>query len=164
MTWLTPWPFWVSAEQLEAHPEMRIFGLSLGFAAVGGSILTLGLLLRWGSVYPRRLPWLGGKPVSPTWPTVLAVVVGAAVTVAGRSMIQLALQGSVLPLAAVETLLILPFWAWGPLLIAAGIAYYRRRTGELRPPRESAWQDHQPEEDGHGRQSQLDAQAPHGAR
>jgi hypothetical protein len=138
MTWLTPWPFWLSAEQLEAHPATRIFGLSLGFAAIGGSVLTAGLLLRWGSVYPAWMPGVGGRSVSPTWPTVLALVVGAAITVAGRSTAQVALQGDALPLAALDTQLILPFWAWGPLLIAAAIAYYRRRTNEFLPGPRSA--------------------------
>lgn len=133
MTWLTPWPVWMSAAELEAHPEMRIFGLSLGFAAIGGSVLTAGLVMRWGSVYPRWIPTLGGRPVSPTWPTVLAVVVGAAITVAGRSTVQMLLQDSEAPLASLEVLVIMPFPVWGPLLVAAALAYYRRRTASAAP-------------------------------
>ena len=127
MTWLTPWPTIIDADTLAEQPAMRIFGLSLGFAAIGGAVLTIGLLMRWGSVYPRWVPVVGGRPVSPVWPTVLAVVVGAAVTVAGRSMLQLTYTEDDL-LSKVETLLVLPFPVWGPLLIAAAIAYYRRRT------------------------------------
>ena len=127
MTWLTPWPTIIDADTLAEQPAMRIFGLSLGFAAIGGAVLTIGLLMRWGSVYPRWVPVVGGRPVSPVWPTVLAVVVGAAVTVAGRSMLQLTYTEEDL-LSKVETLLVLPFPVWGPLLIAAAIAYYRRRT------------------------------------
>jgi hypothetical protein len=41
----------------------------------------------------------------------------------------------VLPLEAVEILLILPFPVWGPLLVAAALAYHQRRTGAVVPAR-----------------------------
>ncbi len=128
MTWLTPWPTIMDAAELEANPAMRIFGLSLGFAAIGGSVLTVGLLRDWGSIYPRWIPFVGGRPVSPTWPTVLAIVVGTALTVAGRSMAQMSFGETAVVASRVEAFLVLPFPIWGPLLIAAAIAYYRRRT------------------------------------
>ena len=131
MTWLTPWPTIVDAATLDAQPALRIFGLSLGFAAIGGAVLTIGLLMRWGSVYPRWIPVVGGRTVSPTWPTVFAVVVGSAVTVAGRSMLQMAVVDDEMEIGTAETFLVLPFPVWGPLLIAAAIAYYRRRTTAL---------------------------------
>jgi hypothetical protein len=127
MTWLTPWPTIIDSDTLANEPAMRIFGLSLGFAAIGGAVLTIGLLMRWGSVYPRWVPGVGGGPVSPVWPTAAAVVVGAAVTVAGRSMLQMSFTEEDV-MTKWETLLMLPFPVWGPLLIAAAIAYYRRRT------------------------------------
>jgi hypothetical protein len=130
MTWLTPWPTIVDAGTLEAQPSLRIFGLCLGFAAIGGAVLTIGLLMRWGSVYPRWIPVVGGRPVSPVWPTATAVVVGVAVTVAGRSMLQMTFTEEDV-MTKWETMLMLPFPVWGPLLIAAAIAYYRRRTTEL---------------------------------
>jgi hypothetical protein len=127
MTWLTPWPTIIDADTLADQPAMRIFGLSLGFAAIGGAVLTVGLLRKWGSVYPGWVPIVGGRSVSPVWPTVLAVVVGAAVTVAGRSMLQMTFTEDDV-MSKAETMLLLPFPVWGPLLIAAAIAYYRRRT------------------------------------
>ena len=131
MTWLTPWPVWMDAAQLEADPAMRVFGLSLGFFAIGGSVLTLGLLMRWGSVYPRWIPMVGGRTVSPVWPTVFAIIVGIAVTVAGRSLTQMMVSGVDVAIAAPEFFLLMPFPVWGPLLIAAAIAYYRRRTATV---------------------------------
>ena len=128
MTWLTPWPTIMDAAELDANPAMRIFGLSLGFAAIGGSVLTAGLLRGWGSIYPPWIPFVGGRPVSPIWPTVLAIVVGTALTVAGRSMAQMSFGGTDVVASKVEAFLLLPFPVWGPLLIAAAIAYYRRRT------------------------------------
>jgi len=133
MTWLTPWPVWMDASQLNADPAMRVFGLSLGFAAIGGSVLTLGLLMRWGSVYPRWIPIVAGRTVSPVWPTVFAIIVGIAVTVAGRSLTQMMVSGVDVAIADPEFFLVMPFPVWGPLLIAAAIAYYRRRTTQVAP-------------------------------
>jgi hypothetical protein len=79
-------------------------------------------------VYPRWIPVVGGRTVSPVWPTATAVVVGVAVTVAGRSMLQMTFTEEDV-MTKWETMLMLPFPVWGPLLIAAAIAYYRRRTG-----------------------------------
>jgi len=136
MTWLTPWPTIIDPETLASEPAMRIFGLSLGFAAIGGAVLTIGLLMQWGSVYPRWIPMVGGRPVPPVWPTATAVVVGAAVTVAGRSMLQMTFTEEDVMTTKWETMLMLPFPLWGPLLIAAAIAYYRRRTATVRTSRE----------------------------
>ena len=136
MTWLTPWPSIVDAETLAAQPALRIFGLSLGFAAIAGSVLTAGLVMRWGSVYPRWIPVVGGRTVSPTWPTVFALVVGVSVTVAGRSMLQMAIAADEMEIGTAETFLVLPFPVWGPMLIAAAIAYFRRRTTTIRTSRD----------------------------
>jgi hypothetical protein len=125
MTWLTPWPIGPAADELDSDPALRLFGLFLGFAAIGGSVLTLGLLARWGTVYPRWLPVVGGRPVSPTWPTVTAIVVGVAITVAGRSMVQMLLVER--DYEGFLVLLLMPFPIWGPALILAAIAYHRRR-------------------------------------
>jgi hypothetical protein len=43
---------------------------ALATLAVGGAILTLGLIQRWGEVFPRWIPFVGGKRV----PISLAVV------------------------------------------------------------------------------------------
>ena len=130
MTWLTPWPVMMDPEVLAAHPGMRTFGLSLGFAALGGSVLTIGLVSRWGEVFPRWVPVLRGRDVPAGPPTAVALVVAAAVTLAGRSIVQAVAAGkaSVGELGA-EALLIFPFPVWGPLLGAAAVAYHLRRRG-----------------------------------
>ena len=126
MTWLTPWPVMIDAAELEANPAIRVFGLSLGFAALGGSVLTVGLISRWGEVFPRWLPVLRGRAV----PAAVALVVAGAITLAGRSIIQPVVTGDAnLGEAGAEALLIFPFPIWGPLLGAAAIAYYLRRRG-----------------------------------
>lgn len=127
MTWLTPWPAFTNGGDLDAEPGMRVFGICLGLAAIGAIVLTLGLLARWGTVYPHWMPGKGGRPVSPSWPALAAVGAGLAITVAGRATVQMGLVGEETEMPVVEILVLMPFPIWGPLLVAAGVAYHRRR-------------------------------------
>ncbi|SOD97580.1 hypothetical protein [Blastococcus haudaquaticus] len=131
MTWLTPWPQGLG----EGHEEMlddgvRVFGVSLGLAAVGGAWLTLGLISRWGEVWPAWLPGLRGRPVPVLAAVVPASVVALALSAASVSLVVMSLQNDVLWL-----LLMLPAPIWGPALGLATYAYYRRRTAPTGDPR-----------------------------
>jgi hypothetical protein len=130
MTWLSPWPVLMDAAELDASPEMRVFGLCLGFAALAGSVLTVGLISRWGEIFPRWIPVLRGRAVPAGPPAVVALVVAGAITLAGRSILQSVVTGeaNIGEIGAVA-LLIFPFPIWGPLLGAAAIAYHLRRRG-----------------------------------
>lgn len=132
-TWLTPWPVSMDVAVLEADPGLRVFGLSLGFAALAGSVLTLGLISRWGEVFPRWVPVLRGRVVPAGPPAAVALVVAGAIALAGRSVLQtvVAGEGGFDALEA-EALLVFPFPIWGPLLGAAAVAYYLRRRGQCR--------------------------------
>jgi hypothetical protein len=46
-------------------------GTGLATVAVGGAVLTLGLVQRWGEVFPRWLPVLAGQRVPRSWPSCL---------------------------------------------------------------------------------------------
>ena len=132
MSWLTPWPFAADTHDLDANPGLRAFGVALGVAAAVGAALTSGLISRWGARYPRWVPGLAGHPVSPVWPSVLATI-GVVVTVAGRSLAQFALftetgRSDESLLLGLAVLLIV----WGPLLVAAAIAYFLRRAVRTR--------------------------------
>ncbi|MET8628836.1 hypothetical protein ABZW30_34725 [Kitasatospora sp. NPDC004669] len=102
----------------------------------------LGLIARWGEVFPRWLPFLRGRRVP-----VAAAVVPAALGVAALVLITTlytvvvstgrTLQGR--PLRGIPTLtgdwhsvvLVVcygPLLLWGPLLAAVTVAYWRRRT------------------------------------
>lgn len=128
MTWLTPWPQFAPDDVDDI--AMRAFGVSMGLAGLAGAVLTSGLIARWGKRYPRWLPVVGGRVVSPTWPAALAAIVGLAATVAGRSMVQVALtaEDGVGHLDMATVLLVMPLPVWGPLLVVAAAGYYRRRT------------------------------------
>lgn len=126
LTWMTPWPQFAGPAELAEHPELRLWGLLLGAVALFGGWLTLGLIRRHGEVFPRWIPWLGGRAV----PVMAAVVPGLSVavvlTIAGHSIPQQGLaegHGDAL-LAAV----LLPMWLWGPALGVATLAYWIRRS------------------------------------
>ncbi|WP_153393736.1 hypothetical protein [Ornithinicoccus halotolerans] len=124
LSWLTPWP--LLAPRGGHTLETVAMGTLLGAAAVVGAVLTLGLVQRWGERFPRWVPVLGARAV----PVALAVVPGAFVAVA------LCAAAVPMPLAFAQTdgrlglgsMVLLPFWAWGPLLALAvcGYALHRR--------------------------------------
>ena len=58
-----------------------------------GAILTLELVLRWGEVFPRWIPFLGGKRVPISLAVVPASLVAVLVTRAGLMFVGLTLTG-----------------------------------------------------------------------
>ncbi len=115
-----------------------VFGLTI--LLVGLSLLTLGLVQRWGEVVPRWIPFIGGKDV----PRLAAVIPAGAGAVAltllwlgtfaslGQIVDYYGLKG-----AALGFMLVCysPILLWGPLLGAVTISYARRRAGAPRPDR-----------------------------
>lgn len=127
LTWLTEWPIGFSKAELEAEPGIRVMGILLGLAGLAGATLTIGLLCRWGRVFPRWMPFVGGRVVPVMFPTLAAGTVGVVMAVAGRSMVQ-----QVIYEGEPEDWLIvaaLPFPIWGPALMLAAYAYYLRYRG-----------------------------------
>ena len=104
--------------------------------AIGGALLTLGLVQRWGEVFPRWIPFLAGKRVPPALAIVPASLVSILVTTAGLMFVRLTLLGAV---GGVFTFIDEEDWAalapellwplWGVALAAATLAYYYRRRG-----------------------------------
>lgn len=120
-SWLTPWPLFAPGE-VELPPAVLATGLMLGSGAVAACVLTLGLILPWGRVFPGWMPGLGGRPV----PARIAVVPGLAaatiITISAVPVFMLSLDaGSLLEVVVFD--LVLPLWFWGPMLALAVWAY-----------------------------------------
>lgn len=136
VSWALGIPLGVSAAFLASIRSIVYAGASLGAMAIGGAVLTLGLVQRWGEVFPRWLPWLRGRRV----PVALAVVPAYAVSVivasAGLMFIRLTVRGgfdAIVPDAGSQWAAWLPemFWPlWSIALAAATTAYWLRRRGD----------------------------------
>jgi hypothetical protein len=132
LTWLTPWPLGMP-EGGDLEAEMRLFGLGLGFAALGGAVLTLGLVRPWGEVWPGWVPVLRGRPVPVRVPVVAGGLVATALLAASPGMIALAVDSLADGDATGWALLLLfPTLPWGLALAAAVTAYAYRRRGACR--------------------------------
>jgi hypothetical protein len=104
---------------------VRVFIL-LGLAALGGAVLTLGLISRWGEVFPAwlpGLPGLRGRTVPVLAAVVPATLVAVVLCASAISMIMMSTRDGAGWLVAA-----IPAPVWGPALGLATYAYYRRRT------------------------------------
>lgn len=125
LTWLTPWPVGGSGPDLELNPEIRLWGVLLGLAALVGSMLTIGLISSWGERFPRWTPGLTGRRVPISAAAVPAGLVASVVVMAAPSMVaQSWADGDPM------FLVLFPLPVWGPALALATVAYVlRRRAG-----------------------------------
>ncbi|MFI6320031.1 hypothetical protein ACIBG8_21020 [Nonomuraea sp. NPDC050556] len=96
------------------------------FGALGG-LLTLGLIQRWGEVFPRWIPFLRGRRVPPKLAVVPATLVAIIIAEAGFTYLRKALSGEWL-MEEWGAWLPETFWpVWGGALAAAALAYHLRR-------------------------------------
>jgi hypothetical protein len=124
MTWATPWPQGLlDGDEDILQGGIRVFGLCLGLSALCGSWLTLGLLARWGEVWPAWLPGLRGRPVPVRAAVVPAGLVAVALCAASVSLVVMSVRDG-----GPGLLLFIPAPVWGPALLLATYSYYRRRT------------------------------------
>lgn len=107
------------------------FGACLGMVAVGGTILTLGLIQHWGENFPRWFPFISGKRVPLPLAIIPASLVSIMVTSAGFMYLSRFWRNGGLDeegwsLSGPELL-----WpVWGVVALAgATLAYYYRRRG-----------------------------------
>ncbi|MEU7896987.1 hypothetical protein AB0B45_29500 [Nonomuraea sp. NPDC049152] len=131
--WALGIPFGVSEGFLEEGnrdaPGIWLAGAYLAtFGALGG-VLTLGLVQRWGEVFPRWMLGLRGRRVPPLLAIIPATLVAAIITEAGLTYIRRAVTGA-FELSEWGAWLPECFWpVWGVALAAAALAYGLRRRG-----------------------------------
>jgi hypothetical protein len=131
LAWLAGIPLGISEAFLgELRDSGAVWaGAGLGAFAVAGSVLTLGLVQRWGEVFPRWMVGLAGRRVPVALAVAPASLVSVFVTSAGLSLLS---SGSFLDLAGSAGLAVWPMLLWGVALGAATLAYYLRRRGRCR--------------------------------
>jgi hypothetical protein len=138
--WALGIPLGITEAFLREGQEIGLWwaGAALATLAVGGAVLTLGLTQRWGEVFPRWFPVVGGRRVPPLLAIVPAGLVAVIVTSAGLMFWRLSLGGG-FESGIGETLTLEDQWAavlpellwpvWGLALATATLAYYYRRRG-----------------------------------
>ncbi|TQL70367.1 hypothetical protein FB381_4297 [Nocardioides albertanoniae] len=137
MAWAIDVPFGIRPEMLDELGEGRWAGLGLALSAVAGCVLTWGLVARWGEVFWRWVPGIGGRSVPVAMALVPGFLVAAAVTSAGLSFWRMAVAddlwtvpGTNADWAAWAPEMLWPLW--GVALSVACLAYLGRRTAQVR--------------------------------
>lgn len=130
-TWALGIPLGISEEfhAEGAESGLWLIGAMLGSLGLGGAILTLGLVQRWGERYPGWIWWRRGRRVPPMLAVVPASIAAALVTSAGVAYWRMAFT---LPEGPIEwswsTLGPELLWpAWGLSLAVATWTYWIRR-------------------------------------
>lgn len=133
--WLLGIPLGISQRFLREGQAIGLWWAGAGLATVGiaGAILTLGLVQRWGEVFPRWMVGLAGKRVPPALAMVPASFVSVILTSSGLAEVRTALLApkSVpieLTWSTLGPTLLWPIW--GVALGVATYAYYLRRRGQ----------------------------------
>lgn len=132
MTWLLPNPIGFGADDLDAEPGIKLFGLGLGLIALASAVATLGLIRPWGEVWPRWIPYLAGRPVSMKAVVIPGASAATLLLVASPSMLSLVWMPDVSVGENLVNVLIFPFPIWGAAVGLATAAYYYRRMPALR--------------------------------
>jgi hypothetical protein len=134
--WALGIPLGVSRQFLDELGTAAYAGAGLATLAVVGAILTLGLVQRWGEVFPRWLVGLRGRSVPVALAVVPAAVASVVVTSAGLMFVRFGITGRFAESFPGETSDVaawLPemFWPlWGAALAAATYAYWLRRQAD----------------------------------
>jgi hypothetical protein len=131
--WALGYPLGISDELWEEgkRDHLWILGASLATMGALGSLLTLGLVQRWGEVFPRWMLGLRGRRVPISLAVIPATLVSFIVTIAGVMYIRLHFQGSFdNPKGDWGATVPETIWpVWGIALATATLAYYFRRRG-----------------------------------
>lgn len=129
--WALGIPLGISEEFLHAGQAdgLWIAGACLAMVAIGGALLTLGLVQRWGEIFPRWMVGLAGKRVPPLLAIIPASFVSFIVTSAGlayaRAIITQVNTGNESSWTTMGPEALWPIW--GLALATATLAYYYRR-------------------------------------
>lgn len=112
-----------------------VYVVSLSVVSELLAFLTLGLVRSWGEVFPRWMPFLGGRRVNATAATTTAFagVAGLCALAGWGAYASYADLGPGIPATPAQDALLItcytPLLAWPVLLAAVAVAYHRRRRG-----------------------------------
>ncbi|MFD3445957.1 hypothetical protein ACFDTO_15295 [Microbacteriaceae bacterium 4G12] len=140
--WALNIPLGVDAQFLkkfsEINPMAHMTDWLFGSLCIGGGLLTIGLIQKWGEIFPSWFPFIGGRRVPIMLAVIPASIVAIAVAAAGV-VFTFNILVVTLHLVPSDDLLSSQIWGtegpmifwlpWGITLGLAAIAYYYRRRG-----------------------------------
>ncbi|MCW3813272.1 hypothetical protein ONA91_02225 [Micromonospora sp. DR5-3] len=114
------------------HGWESVYVVSLTVVSEALALLSLGLVRRWGEVFPRWLPLVSGRRVPPPFAVTVATAGAVGVTLVwAYAAWGIIVRGGILGFSPTGFALLLtcyvPLLLWGPLLLAVTLAYHRRR-------------------------------------
>jgi hypothetical protein len=141
--WALGWPLGMTRAYWQAGQEQGLWvsGLFLATFGIVGALLMLGLVQRWGEIFPRWMIGLAGRRVPIALAVVPAALVSVVVFVGGIAIWSATPQmaANVTSTGAAQSELIgalifqlgptLLFPVWGIALAVAALGYYFRRRG-----------------------------------
>lgn len=134
--WALGLPLGMSEEQLRGGQETGtwISGLFLASFGLVGAILMLGLVQRWGEVFPRWMIGLAGRRVPVSLAVVPASLASVLLIVGGIGILSSYDQLAAAAVATEQNIWIVAgptflFPIWGTALAVATLGYYYRRRG-----------------------------------
>ncbi len=142
--WFAGVPIGISPNFMQQLDDAQAapIGAGLGGVALLGAVLTLGLVCRWGEVWPRWVPFLRGRAIPPRLPAFLAIAISLPIMSAGLMYVRKKLAGEEFgatgaehePGAWVPEMF---FPVWGAALAIAALAYLQRRAADRALPSRS---------------------------
>ncbi len=131
-------PLGISENYLRIGQErgMWTMGLSMAHFGLVGALLTLGLTMRWGEVFPRWMVGLVGRRVPMALAVIPAAIVSVLLIVGGIAMwsgyaqvVAQSVAGSAEDIGLIGSAPTELFPVWGAALAVATLGYYYRRRG-----------------------------------
>ncbi|MBS4189679.1 hypothetical protein KHA94_05570 [Bacillus sp. FJAT-49705] len=134
--WALGIPLGTTNLSMVGNEDIVLVDTILGGLCIGGGILTLGLIQRWGVIFPRWCLFLAGKQI-PIWFVVVpAILMSAIITITGIKLspqfIYMIVNGSINHENWGEFVPFLFWLPWGISLGIATLAYYLRRRGRCK--------------------------------
>ncbi len=134
--WALGIPLGMTAEHLKQGQQsgMWVSGLFLANVGLLGAVLMLGLVQRWGEVFPRWVPGLGGRRVPMALAVVPASIMSVLFLVGGINILSAYSQMANAAVATGDNIWVMVsptflFTIWGAALALGTLGYYYRQRG-----------------------------------